>query len=136
MITNTECTAVATPRIAFHQAPCAVWRHAAAAVLNSTCCSVTSAGARAETVISIQGNVSRRRPRSTSDGLPHLFGEVECFEHLGRPEPDDELAGHTVAAAIFIGPVGTHVAGTGAGRDVEKIIGIFTDRRDALHLYE
>src|SRR6478735_11303973 len=29
-----------------------------------------------------------------------------------------------------------HVAGTGAGGDVEKILGIFTDRRDALHLYE
>src|SRR6188474_569202 len=112
-IAYTECTAVATPRIAFTRRLAIVWCRAAAAV-----------------PVSMQLNVSRREPRSTRDGLPHLFGEVECLEHLGRPEPDDELAGHAVAAAVLFGPVGAHVATARAGRDVEKILGVFTDRGD------
>src|ERR1700754_3148676 len=84
----------------------------------------------------MQCNVSRYPPGGTSGGLPHLFGEVEGLEHLGRPDPDDQLARHTVAAAVLLRAVGTPVPSTPAGGDVEKIPWILTDRCDSLDLYE
>ena len=65
-----------------------------------------------------------------------LFGQVEGLEHLGRPQPDHQLARHAVAAAVLLGPVGTHVPGARTGGDVEKIVWIFTDRYDSLDLHE
>jgi hypothetical protein len=55
---------------------------------------------------------------------------------LGRPDSDDEFAGHAVASAEFVGAVGTHAAAADTGSDVEQVFGAVLYSRGTLHLHE
>lgn len=58
-----------------------------------------------------------RSRRGSSDRA--LIGDVESRDDFRRADPYDQFAGHTIAAPVILGAVGTHVAGGDPSRGVQ-----------------
>jgi hypothetical protein len=54
-------------------------------------------------------------------------GDVFCRRNLGWVDPDDELAGDSIAAPVLLGPVLAHVAATDTRTGGSELVGIVAD---------